>query len=96
VQGDGPDHSMGNENFCITQDMLHIDEETMQKKLKDIDHLDLALPKVPMKVLYKLQVSVAQEIQSRARADATNLQLVKKVSETLKITINQVQVERMK
>jgi hypothetical protein len=74
--------------------MLQVDEETTQKKLKDIDHLDLALPKVPMKALYKLQVSVAQEIQLRARADATNLQLAKKVSDTLKITINQVQVER--
>jgi hypothetical protein len=52
--------------FYITQEMLQVDEETMQKKLKDIDHLDLALPKVPMKVLYKLQISVMQEIQSRA------------------------------
>jgi hypothetical protein len=74
--------------------MLHIDEETMQKQLKEIDHLDLALPKIPTKVLYKLQVSVTQEIQSRARADATYLQLVKKKSETLKITLNQVQVDK--
>jgi hypothetical protein len=39
--------------------------------MKDIDHLDLALPKVPMKALYKLQVSVTQEIQLRAQVDAT-------------------------
>jgi hypothetical protein len=62
----------------------------VQKKLKDIYHLDLALPKVPTKALYKLQVNVTQEIQSRARADATDLQLIKQVSDTLKITINQV------
>jgi hypothetical protein len=39
--------------------MLQVDEEIVQKKLKDIDHLDMALAKVPMKALYKLQVSVA-------------------------------------
>jgi len=38
--------------------MLQVDEETMKKKFKDIDHLELELSKVPMKVLYKIQVSV--------------------------------------
>jgi hypothetical protein len=57
---------MGNEYFCITQEMLQVDEETMQNPLKDIDHLDLELPKVPTKALYKLQINVTQEIQSRA------------------------------
>jgi len=46
--------------------------------MKDIDMLDLALPKIPTKVLYTLQVSVSQEIQSRARFDAMNLQLAQK------------------
>jgi hypothetical protein len=55
----------GSENYPSTQDMLQMDEETTQKQLKDIDHLDLALPKVPTKALYKLQVSVTQDIQSR-------------------------------
>jgi hypothetical protein len=86
--------AMGNENFCITQGMLQVDEDTMQKPLKDIDHLDLALPKVPTKALYKLQISVTQEIQSRARADATSLQLANEVSKTLEMTLNQVQFER--
>jgi hypothetical protein len=54
----------------------------MQKPLKDIDHLDLALPKVPTKVLYKLQISVTQEIQSRAHADVTSLQLTNEVKKT--------------
>jgi hypothetical protein len=59
--------------------------------LKEIDHLDLALPKVPTKALYKLQISVTHEIQSRARADATSLQLANKLSKTLEMTLNQVQ-----
>jgi hypothetical protein len=63
--------------------------------MKDIDHLDLALAKVPTKALYKLQVSVAQEIQSRAHTDAmTELQVAKDIRDTLKITLNEVQVEK--
>jgi hypothetical protein len=55
--------------------MLFIHEETEQNPLKDIETLDLDFPKIPTKVLYKLQVSIVQEIQSRGRSDATNLQL---------------------
>jgi hypothetical protein len=58
--------ALGTETFSITQDMLQFDEETMQNSLKYIDHLDLALPNVPMKELYKLQINVAWQIQSRA------------------------------
>jgi hypothetical protein len=46
-------------NFIITPSMLLIDEETTQKLMKDIKKLDLLMPKIPTKVLYKLQVSVA-------------------------------------
>jgi hypothetical protein len=62
--------------------------------MKDISHLDLALAKIPTKALYKLQVSIAQEIQSRARTDATELQTTKDIKDTLKITLNEVQVEK--
>jgi len=54
----------------------------MQKPLKDIDHLDLELAKVPTMALYKLQISVTHEIQSRAHANATSLQLDNEVSKT--------------
>jgi hypothetical protein len=52
----------GSDNFIITPDMLFIDEEMTQKPMKDIEMLDLAMPKITTKALYKLQVSVAQEI----------------------------------
>jgi hypothetical protein len=56
----------GSANFIITPDMLFIDEETTQKPMKDIEMLDLAMPKIPTKVLYKLQVSVAGDsVQSK-------------------------------
>jgi hypothetical protein len=53
--------------------MMFLDEETTNKPLKDIEALDVELSKIPPKELYKLQVSVMQEIQSRERSDATNL-----------------------
>jgi hypothetical protein len=52
----------------------------MQRPLREIEMLDLEFPKIPTKALYKLQVSIAQEIQSRARSDATNLQFRRKTT----------------
>jgi hypothetical protein len=49
----------GSVNFRITLDMLFMDEETTQRPLREIEMLDLALPKIPTKALYKLQVSIA-------------------------------------
>jgi hypothetical protein len=39
-----------------------MDEETRQRPLREIEMMELALPKTPTKALYKLQVSVMQEI----------------------------------
>jgi hypothetical protein len=86
--------AMGSDRFCITQEMLEVDEETMQKKLKYIYHLEFSLPKVPTKLLYKIQINVMQEIQSRARANVTSLKFSNEVKRTLELTINQVQFER--
>jgi hypothetical protein len=49
----------GSTNFIITSEMMFIDEETTHKPLKDIETLEMALPKIATKVMYKLQVSVA-------------------------------------
>jgi hypothetical protein len=35
-------------------EMMFLDEETMQKNLKDTETLDMALAKIPTKALYKL------------------------------------------
>jgi hypothetical protein len=69
--------------------MLFIDEETTQKPAKDIETLDLVIPKIPTKALYKLQVSVTQEIQSKARYDATNLKITQEENMALKESISQ-------
>jgi len=47
-----------------------------------------------MKALYKLQISVMKEIQSRAHVDATSLQLAIEAKKTLEMTLSQVQIER--
>ena len=64
--------------------MLFMDEETMQRPLREIEMLDLSFPKIPTKSLYKLHVSIAQEIQSRAISDVTNLQLAQEDNTSLK------------
>jgi hypothetical protein len=61
--------TQGRANFILTPEILFLDEETMQNTLKYIDTLDLTLPKIPTKALYKLHVSVTQEIQTRSRSD---------------------------
>jgi hypothetical protein len=66
----------GSVNFIITSEMFFFDEDMTQSPLKYIERLDLALPKIPTKELYKLQVRVMKEIQYRARSDAMNLQLM--------------------
>jgi hypothetical protein len=35
--------------------MLEVDENTMQKQVKDIEHLELVLAHIPTKALYGLQ-----------------------------------------
>jgi hypothetical protein len=65
--------AQGSTNFMITPYMLYIDVEAAQKPLKEIETMDLALPKILTKALYKLQISVMQEIQFRERLDVTNL-----------------------
>jgi hypothetical protein len=52
----------GSANFIMTPKILFVDEETTQNPLKYIETLNLALPKIPTKALYKLQVCVAHEI----------------------------------
>jgi hypothetical protein len=44
----------GRANFTITPEMLFIEEEATKNPLKEIETLDLVLPKILTKVLYKL------------------------------------------
>ena len=53
----------------------------------------MVLSKIPTKALYKLQVSVAQEVQSCARTDAIEIQEMKGEKESLELVIEQVKFE---
>jgi hypothetical protein len=65
----------GIDTFTVTQQMVRVDQETAQKSPGDIDQFELVMEQIPMKALYKLHDNVMQEVQSRAHADATNLEV---------------------
>jgi hypothetical protein len=85
---------VSSDRFKVTQEMLEVDENTVQRLVKDMEHMELVLEKIPTKALYGLQASVMQEVQSRARVDATNLALDREVKEILQVTCEQIMLEK--
>jgi hypothetical protein len=85
--------SQASPTFRVTNDMLHMDETTTQTPLKYLAQVDMVLARIPTKALYRLQVSVAQEVQSRARTDTVELQEMKGDKEALELVIEQVKFE---
>ena len=69
---------------------MQLKEETTHKKVMEIDHFHLDFPNIPTKVLYKLQVSVTQEVQSRKGVDAMELQIDKDVNNTSNINTKEI------
>jgi hypothetical protein len=59
--------------FHVTPNMLHMDEIMGQTPLRDLSQIQLVLTWIPTKALYKLQVNIAQEVQSHACTDAAEL-----------------------
>jgi hypothetical protein len=49
---------MRSDRFKVTPEMLEVDENTTQKLVKDVEHLELVLANIPMKSLYGIKVSV--------------------------------------
>ena len=85
--------TLASENFIIPKDMLQMDKDTEQKQVKEIEKMELVLDKIPTKAIYKLQMSVAQEVQSRARMNETNLDITKEEKEVLETVLKEVQIE---
>jgi len=48
---------VSSERFIVTKDMLDIDEQTAQRPVKDLEHMELVMEKIPTKSLYELQAS---------------------------------------
>jgi hypothetical protein len=74
--------------------MLEVDENTTQRPVKDVEHLELVPANIPMKALYGLQESVMQEVQSRARAYAKKLALNREVKEISQVTFEKIMMEK--
>jgi hypothetical protein len=70
-----------------------MDEIMGKTPLKDLAQLQLVLSWIPTKALYKLQVSVTQEVQSRAHTDTTELQQVKDKRDELELIFEQAKLE---
>jgi hypothetical protein len=62
----------------------------MQKHVNGVEHMELVLAKIPTKELFKLSMSVTQEVQSRVRTSATNLETSKVENEVLEIVLKEV------
>jgi len=56
--------------------------------------MDLVMSKIPTKELYKLHISVTNEVQSRVGIDGMNLERAKEVNEILEIALKEVPLER--
>jgi hypothetical protein len=84
---------VSNERFTVTQDMLEMDEKIVQRPIKDVEHMELVMEKIPTKELYGLKASVMQEVQDRARLDATNLEIGREVKEIIQVTCEQITLE---
>jgi hypothetical protein len=55
--------------------------------------MELVMERIPTKSLYGLQASVMQEVQSRAREDATNLTIGCEVKEILEVKCEKIMLE---
>jgi hypothetical protein len=58
--------------------MLRIDEETTHKLVRYI--YQLVMTQIATNEIYGLQASAMQEVQSRARTDATNMEISREVT----------------
>jgi hypothetical protein len=74
--------------------MIRMDQDTAQKAMGDVEQFEFVMAQIPTKELYRLQASVMQEVQYRARTDATNLEVQRGFVEMMKITCNQLNLEK--
>jgi hypothetical protein len=61
--------------------------------LKELAQIQLVLTWIPTKALYKLQVSFAQKVQSRARTNAMELQQTRYNRDELELLLEQDKIE---
>jgi hypothetical protein len=60
----------------------------------ELEQFKFVISKIPTKALYGIQASIMQEVQSRARTNATNLEVGRGVIEMLQITCDQLTLDK--
>jgi hypothetical protein len=70
--------------------MIILDQETVQKPMRDVEQLEVVMAQIPTKALYGLQANLMQEVQSRSHTNVTNLEVGRGVAEILQITCDQL------
>jgi hypothetical protein len=82
-----------NTMIYIKPNMLRMDEIVGKTPLKDLDHIQLVLTRMPSRALHKLQVSVDHEVQSHAHKNLVELQQETKKREALEKVCEQAKLE---
>jgi hypothetical protein len=85
---------LGRETFMIMHQMIRFDQEMRQNLMEEVEQVDMVMEHIPTKALYGLHANVMQEVQSRARADATNLEVGRGVAKILQIPCDQLTAEK--
>jgi hypothetical protein len=63
--------------------MIRMNQETTQKATGDMEQSEVVMEQIPIKGLYRLLANIMQEVQSRAHADASNLDVGRGVYEMI-------------
>ena len=84
----------GRETFTVTRQVINFNQETTQKSLEEVEQVELAMVQIPTKALYEIQSSIMEELHSRAREDATNIEVGRGVIEILQITCDQLTTKK--
>jgi hypothetical protein len=79
--------------FHVTPNMFHMNEIEGKTLMKDLAQIQSVMTRISNKALYKLQVSVAQEVQSCTCIDAMELQQTKDNQDTLELVLEQSKFE---
>jgi hypothetical protein len=67
-----------------------------QKQINDVQQMELVLERIPTKELYKLNIRVVHKVQSRARSNATNLEITREEKEVLETVLKETHIEHEK
>jgi hypothetical protein len=81
------------ETFIFTKEMLQIYIDIAHKYVKDFEHMEMVLVRIPTKDLHKLQISVVHEVQSRSKMKEIDLETSKEGKEVIETFLKETKIE---